>query len=250
MSMYNDLNSKFEIGSIVAVPKGKMSYRDIKKVVLDRIQNRIWAPDSLLPGEIELAEEFSSTRTTVNRALRELAEEGFLERKRKAGTRVLHSPIRKAQFTIPLVRDEVAETGATYRYSLVKRDLMPAPSWLTAKLALTPDRDVLHLQCMHFADNEPFQLEKRWIVVESVPEVMDADFTQSGPNDWLVQKVPFSNLELSFFATKADEETAKFLDASVGDPIFATHRTTWLRQQPVTHAVLYFKPGYRMTTRL
>ncbi|MDA7422026.1 UTRA domain-containing protein [Tritonibacter multivorans] len=227
-----------------------MSYRDIKKVVLDRIQNRIWGPDSLLPGEIELAEEFSSTRTTVNRALRELAEEGFLERKRKAGTRVLHSPARKAQFAIPLVRDEITDAGATYRYSLVKREVMPAPSWLTAKLALKPDREVLHLQCMHFADNEPFQLEKRWIIVESVPEVLEADFTASGPNDWLVQKVPFSNLELSFFATKADEDTAGFMDASVGDPIFATQRTTWLRGEPVTHAVLYFTPGYKMTTRL
>ena len=76
------------------------------------------------------------------------------------------------------------------------------------------------------------------------------DFTASGPNDWLVQKVPFSNLEISFFATKADEETAEFLDAAVGDPIFATQRTTWLRGEPVTHAVLYFAPGYKMTTRL
>lgn len=227
-----------------------MSYRDIKQVVLDRIQNRIWGPDSLLPGETELAEEFSSTRTTVNRALRELAEEGYLERKRKAGTRVLQSPVRKAQFAIPLVRDEVAETGASYRYSLVKREVLPAPSWLTAKLALKPDREVLHLQCMHYADNAAFQFEERWIVTESVPEVLQADFTHSGPNDWLVQKVPLSNLELSFYATKADENTAKFLDAAKGDPIFATQRTTWLRENPVTHAVLYFAPGYKMTTRL
>ncbi len=250
MSMLNDQIPAFQIGNIVAAPKGNMSYRDIKKVVLERIQNRVWGPDSLLPGEIELAEEFSSTRTTVNRALRELAEEGFLDRKRKAGTRVLKSPVRKAQVTIPLVRDEVAEAGASYRYSLVKSEVLRAPLWLTAKLALKPNRDVLHLQCMHFADNDPFQLEERWIIVESVPEVLDADFTASGPNEWLVQRVPFSNLEISFFATKADEKTAEFLDAAVGDPIIATQRTTWLHGEPVTHAVLYFAPGYKITTRL
>ncbi|WP_241479075.1 UTRA domain-containing protein [Leisingera sp. ANG-M1] len=227
-----------------------MSYRDIKQVVVDRIQNRIWAPDSLLPSETELAEEFSSTRTTVNRALRELAEEGYLERKRKAGTRVLNAPVRKAQFSIPLVRDEIAETGASYRYSLVEQTLLAAPDWLAARLELTQGRQVLHIRCMHYADNAPFQYEVRWIIPESIPEVLEADFTQSGPNDWLVQKVPFTNLEISFMATKADQAIAEFLDAPAGDPVFTAERITWLRGAPVTLAKLYFAPGYRMTTHI
>jgi GntR family histidine utilization transcriptional repressor len=227
-----------------------MSYRDIKQVVLDRIQNRIWAPDSLLPSETELAEEFSSTRTTVNRALRELAEEGYLERKRKAGTRVLNSPIRKAQFSIPLVRDEIATTGATYRYALVERSLIAAPAWISARLELPPQAKLLHLKCMHYAGNAPFQYETRWIVPDNVPAVLDADFSKSGPNDWLVQQVPFTNLELSFMATKADQTISEFLDAPLGDPIFTTERITWLRGAPVTLAKLFFAPGYRMTTHL
>lgn len=231
-------------------PGEKMSYRDIKKVVLDRIQNQIWMPDTILPTETDLVEEFSSTRTTVNRALRELAEEGYIERKRKAGTRVLSSPIRTAQFSIPLVRDEVTESGATYRYALVERSVQPAPSWLSARLNLGREQDLLHVRCMHYADGAPFQYEIRWIVTDSVPEVLDADFTTSGPNDWLVQKVPFTNLELSFMATKADQTMADFLDAPLGDPIFTAERITWLRGAPVTHAKLFFVPGYRMTTAL
>ncbi|KIC09576.1 GntR family transcriptional regulator [Leisingera sp. ANG-M1] len=234
----------------MAAARENMSYRDIKQVVVDRIQNRIWAPDSLLPSETELAEEFSSTRTTVNRALRELAEEGYLERKRKAGTRVLNAPVRKAQFSIPLVRDEIAETGASYRYSLVEQTLLAAPDWLAARLELTQGRQVLHIRCMHYADNAPFQYEVRWIIPESIPEVLEADFTQSGPNDWLVQKVPFTNLEISFMATKADQAIAEFLDAPAGDPVFTAERITWLRGAPVTLAKLYFAPGYRMTTHI
>lgn len=227
-----------------------MSFRDIKQVVLDRIQTGIWVPDSILPSETDLSAEFSSTRTTVNRALRELAQEGYLERKRKAGTRVLNSPIRKAQFSIPLVRDEITVTGASYRYSLVDKNVLPAPSWLSARLDLKKGQEVLHLRCMHYADNAAFQLEVRWIVTEVVPEVLGETFQLSGPNDWLVKKVPFTNLELSFMATKADSEIAEFLDAPVGDPIFTTERITWLRGAPVTHAKLYFAPGYRMTTHL
>ncbi len=226
------------------------SYRDIKQVVMDRIHTGIWVPDSILPSEVDLATEFSSTRTTVNRALRELAEEGYLERKRKAGTKILKSPIRKAQFSIPLVRDEITATGATYRYSLVDRKVQSAPSWLASRLDLKKNQKVLHLRCMHYADSAPFQLEVRWIVGDAVPEVFDESFEHSGPNDWLVKRVPFTNLELSFLATKAEGEIAEFLDASAGEPVFAAERITWLQGVPVTHAKLYFAPGYRMTTRL
>ena len=234
----------------MSTPRENLSYKDIKRVVLERIQKRIWAPDSLLPSETELAEEFSSTRTTVNRALRELAEEGFLERKRKAGTRVLNAPLRKAQFTIPQVSDEITEAGKTYRYSLVNRALIDMPSWLSAKLATEATQQVLYIECMHFADNAPFQYEVRWIMPKSVPAALDADFREVGPGSWLAQEMPFTDLEVTFTATKADQQIAEFLDAREGDPIFTTQRTTWLRAQPVTHARLYFAPGYKMTTRL
>jgi GntR family histidine utilization transcriptional repressor len=234
----------------MAPSRENMSYKDIKRVVLERIQKRIWAPDSLLPSEVELAEEFSSTRTTVNRALRELAEEGFLERKRKAGTRVLNAPLRKAQFAIPQVSDEIKELGKDYRYSLVKRETLKIPDWLSAKLATGSDQSVLYIEAMHFADNAPFQYEVRWIVTKSVPAALEVDFAQVGPGAWLAQEMPFTDLEVSFSATQADQQIAAFLDAREGDPIFTTQRTTWLRAQPVTHARLYFPPGYKMTTRL
>ncbi|WP_170417421.1 GntR family transcriptional regulator [Ruegeria atlantica] len=225
------------------------SYRDIKETVLARIRSGQWQPDSLLPNEQELAVEFSCTRTTVNRALRELADEGFLERRRKAGTRVLSAPQRQARFTIPMVRDEVEALGGTYRYALVSSATKRAPDWLCARLALKPDQDVMHVRCMHFNGNTPFQYENRWIVVDSVPQVVNADFASIGPNEWLIQTVPFTNVELSFLASRADESMAAFLDLPIGEPVFTGERITWLEGQPVTFAKMYFAAGYRMTTQ-
>ncbi|WP_170467806.1 GntR family transcriptional regulator [Ruegeria arenilitoris] len=225
------------------------SYRDIKETVLARIRSGEWQPDSLLPNEQELAVEFSCTRTTVNRALRELADEGYLERRRKAGTRVLSAPQRQARFTIPMVRDEVEAMGGTYRYALVSSGVEPAPDWLRARLALTSDQSVMHVRCMHFNGNTPFQYEDRWIVIDSVPQVADADFAAIGPNEWLIQTVPFTNVELSFLASRADKTVAGFLDLPVGEPVFTGERITWLEGQPVTFAKMYFAAGYRMTTQ-
>ncbi|WP_170336958.1 UTRA domain-containing protein [Ruegeria arenilitoris] len=231
-------------------PSENTSYKDIKQTVLDRIRSGEWRPETLLPNEQELAVEFSCTRTTVNRALRELADEGFLERRRKAGTRVLAAPQRQARFTIPLVRDEVEALGGTYRYALVSSETIPAPEWLSARLALKADPRVLHVRCMHYSGNTPFQYEDRWIVIESVPQVEQADFTETGPNDWLVQTVPFTNVELTFMASRADSTVAGFLDVPEGEPVFTAERITWLQGQPVTFAKLYFAAGYRMTTQI
>ena len=81
----------------------------------------------MLPGEVELAEEFGCSRTTMNRALREVAELGLLDRKRKAGTRVRMAPIRQVRFEMPIVRTEVEKSGASYRFILVSREVIIAP---------------------------------------------------------------------------------------------------------------------------
>jgi GntR family histidine utilization transcriptional repressor len=228
----------------------RSSYHDIKAEVLKRIRQNIWPPGANLPGEIDLATEFGCARATVSRAMRELVDEGILERKRKAGTRVKPAPTRKARFSIPLIREEIANTGAAYRYALVDRTVLPAPGWLRAQVNLPMAAEVLHLRCMHFADNKPYQFEDRWINLAAIPQAREEPFEELGPNAWLVREVPFSEAELTFSATNATQDVADFLDLSEGDAIFLAERTTWLNDQTITHARLYFAGGYKMTTRL
>ena len=227
----------------------RTSYHDIKAEVLNRIRKSIWPPGASLPGEIELAEEFGCARATVNRAMRELVDEGILERRRKAGTKVKSSPTRKAQFSIPLIREEITDTGAQYRYALVDRKIISAPGWLRAQIEVTKDSRILHLRCMHFGSNLPYQFEDRWINLAAVPDAEDFDFEDTGPNDWLVREVPFTEGELVFSATNATSEIADFLNLSHGDAVFTIDRTTWLNKECVTYARLYFSRGYKMTTR-
>jgi GntR family transcriptional regulator, histidine utilization repressor len=173
----------------------------VKREVLARIRSNLWAPGALLPGEVELAAEFGCARATVNRALRELSDEGLIDRRRKAGTRVKISPVRQVRFEIPLVRVEVESTGAVYRYALVSREVVVAPDWLRARLALPAEARLLHLTCMHYSDGVPFQFEDRWINLATVPNAETADFTLANPNEWLVQEVPFTDAEIRFSAT-------------------------------------------------
>ena len=226
-----------------------MTFRDVKAEVLARIRSNFWPPGALLPAEVDLAEEFSCARATVNRALRELSDEGIIDRRRKAGTRVRMSPVRQVRFQIPLVRAEIEALGAAHRYALVSREIAVAPDWLRARINLPEGARMVHLECMHYADGAPFQFEDRWINLAAVPKAETVDFTEFGPNEWLVQEVPFTNAEIRFSATVADEKLGRFLVMAPGSPVFTADRTTWISGQPVTNARLYFAGGYQMVAR-
>lgn len=225
------------------------TYREIKADLLGQISGGRWPPGSLLPNENDLAQSYGCARATVNRAMRELAEEGIVERKRKAGTRVRMSPLREARFEIPLVRAEIESRGAAYRYALVRRSQMSAPPWLRARLDLPPEAPVLHLECVHFCDDLPYQLEDRWINLTALPQAAKQCFDIQGPNEWLVQTVPYSDAQISFAAVGADPDVALQLGCAAGDALFQTERSTWWQGRAITFVRLLFQPGYRMSAR-
>ncbi len=227
----------------------RTSFHDVKQEVLRRIQDRIWPQGTVLPTEIKLAKEFGCARATVNRALRELSEQDILDRKRKSGTRVKIMPAKHAKFEISIVRREVEESNAVYRYALVAKNQIPAPDWLSARLKLPSEQMVLHLLCMHYSNNIPFQFEDRWINIETVPDIVEANLEAIGPNEWLLQEIPFSEAEISFSAVAADHKLADFLSLTIGAPVFQMERTTWLRDKAVTLVRMTYHQGYKMTAR-
>lgn len=227
----------------------KATFRDVKSDILAKITLGEWGPGTLIPNEVDLAAAYGCARATVNRAMRELADEGIVERRRKAGTRVRRAPIRRARFDIPVVREEIESQNSAYRYALVSRDIAVGPDWLRARLSMGAKSRAIHLTCMHYADGAPYQFEDRWINLDVLPAARDADFSVTGPNEWLVSTIPFSNAEISFSASVADDKLASHLDCAVGDPLFTVERSTWWEDKSITFVRLFFRPGHRMTAK-
>ena len=230
-------------------PAERITFREVTAEILRRITDGPWGPGTLLPGEVELAETFGCSRTTMNRALREVSEMGLIDRRRKAGTRVRMAPVRQARFEMPLIRAEVEATGAAYGYRLLTRGTVAAPDWLRARLRLSARARAVHLTCLHLADGVAFQHEDRWINPAALPQVAQEDFDAEGPNEWLVRTVPFSEVEVSFLAAPAGPEVAGHLGHAPGAPVFTIERATWWQQAAITFVTLSYRAGYRMTTR-
>ncbi len=156
----------------------RTGYREVREEILRRIRVKIWTPGAVMPNETDLAAELGCARATVNRAMRELADEGVLDRKRKAGTRVAAAPVRRAQLKIPLVRAEVEATGATYSYQRLSHRIAAAPAEIDHYLK---KGQVACLTCLHLSDRTPYQFEERWISLTGVPAARDETFESNQP---------------------------------------------------------------------
>ena len=223
------------------------NWEDIRAEVQRRIRMRLWLPGAVIPTEEALAYEFGCARATVSRALRELAEGGVLERRRKAGTRVALHPVRKATLDIAVTRLEVEGRGQAYGYHLIEAVMAAVPMAVCSKLGLVQGAEWLHLRSLHLADGVAFLYEDRWLN-RAVLHDPAPDFAAFSANEWLVSHVSYARGDIAFSAANASVAEAEMLGVPVGVALFITERGTWGEAAPITWVRLAYAPGYRLHT--
>lgn len=227
----------------------RLSWTDVRDEIRARILNRTYAPGDKLPRDEDIALELGCARTTVHRAMQDLAAAGLVERKRKGGTHVRTDPVTRATFDIPITRREVEQRGSKYNHHLISRDLEKTPTAIMARFGLQQPVRMLHVTALHLADNRPYIFEDRWIDPTSSPEILNVDLTRESANEWLVRHKPYSRIEVRFSAMNAQGETAKYLAAPVGSALFVIERTTWIGPAPITTVQAVAAPGYQLLAR-
>lgn len=226
------------------------SWQGIRDDVLGRIRAGVWRPGDLLPTETELAAELGCARATVSRALRELAEAGLLDRRRRAGTRVSAPEAARARLSIPLVHRDVAARGGRYGYALIEAALSPLPAAIRGRLRPTGPEPWLRVRALHLANGRPHAYEDRWINPPAVPAVLEADLARTSANEWLVEHAPFTAGEMQVSAAAAEPDVAAHLEIAEGSPLFVVERTTWQGETPITFARQSFVPGHSIDLEL
>lgn len=224
-----------------------MGWEDVRAEVLRRIRARDWLPGAMIPNEEALAQEFGVARATVNRALRDLAESGLLERRRKAGTRVAALPVRRATLEIPVIRQEVEARGQVHAFRLLDERMALPPVPVAGQLGWASGAAKLYLETLHLADGKPYAHETRWLDPVHLPDPRP-DFASISVNEWLVTHVAFATGDIAFAAEAADPRSAEVLGVPQGAALFVTERTTFTTESAITFVRLIHAPGYRMVT--
>ena len=198
-------------------------YEKIRMELTRRINTRDWPIGTMIPHEDELAAEFKVARGTIRQALSSLAEAGFLERKKRAGTRVAYPKDYASTLRIALVRDQVEQGGHIYDYRLLEDQIRDG---------------VRRTLCLHLKDGSPYQLEDREINLEAAPDAEHTDFSKLNPNEWLVLHQPYSSVQTQLCASIPNRQDTLYLNLERGEPVFLVNRETYLYNQLITRVRL------------
>ncbi|AUZ04865.2 MULTISPECIES: histidine utilization repressor [Vitreoscilla] len=222
-------------------------YEQVKQHILQHINSGQWQVNQRLPSENELVAQFGFSRMTINRALRELTDEGRLVRLQGVGTFVAEPKAQSALFEVNSIADEIRLRGHVHCCHVLQLECVAAEAEMAAALGLVQGAAVFHSQMVHDEDGRAVQFEDRWVNPAMAPTYLQQDFQHTTPHDYLTATTPFSEGEHIVEALMPPKFIAEALYMPKGEPCLVVQRRTWSQGQIVTFVRLWFPSSrYRL----
>ena len=216
----------------------------VKQHLMGELSLGRWPPGTLMPSEAALVAQFGVSRMTVNRALRELQTEGFIDRVQGVGTFSAQSHRMSSTLTVRDLHEEIEARGhrhhAVVHLLLEERAALP----LAQQLGLAEGAPVYHSLIVHHDNGQPLQCEDRYVNPAWSPGYLAVDFTQITPTQHLLEVAPWWDAQYTIEASTATVQEAALLGITATDPCLVLVRRTSSRGVPVTLARLVH-PGRR-----
>ncbi len=202
------------------------AYEQVKAFIKTRITSGVWRPGDAVPSEAALMAQFSISRMTVNRALRELASEGMVTRIQGSGTRVAELHRISSRLTIRDIKDEVVERGHTHTSRVLLVATEKATALLAKTLGLRAGVTVFHTVLVHSENGIPIQYEDRYVNPLAAPDFLQTDFTQFTPAHHLLTRAPLTDASYQIEACLPGRDIARLLGIKSSEACLAITRRT------------------------
>ncbi|WP_194767498.1 GntR family transcriptional regulator [Tamlana sp. I1] len=196
-------------------------YKQIYEFVKKKIQSGTYPEDHYIPSENELCSKFSTTRTTVRKALEELLKEGFIEKEQGKGSKVIR---RSKSIGLLTVR---GFSGSTPDYEVLTKITKEPKISKWDPVIIFPlseeekKSDSIYFQRVRYINNKPIVLENNWYSQHALELIKSEDFVDGSFFKTLSQNhyIEIIGSEQELRSIAATKEVAKNLDTPVGDPI-------------------------------
>lgn len=228
-------------------------YYQLETILRRKILSGDYKPDSPLPSEDMLAEQYQVSRITVRQALSSLEQDGLVLRQRGKGTFVSE---KVGDFGLPLFTGSIEDLvlmGIRTSTEVLATDWIDPPENIREKLQLKSDQ-VLRIEKIRSIEGGPFS---------HVFNYLPPDIGEKVPTELVTQKPMLMILEdeLGIRATEADQsveasiadaQVASLLDVRVGDPLLKAKRIVYDNKgRPVEYVtVLYRADKYAFSVKL
>lgn len=217
----------------------KPRYQQLKDLIIGRISSGELRTSDRVPSENELVEAMNVSRMTANRALRELNDEGYVERIAGRGTFVSDFRSQSHLLEVQNIADEIAGRGHTHSSTVVRQSRQHARGEIAKALHVSQGEEVIHLLLVHYENNVPVQVEDRHVLTSFAPDCLEQDFERVTPSAYLTSVAPLQEAEQIVRASMPNAAVRQHLDMEANEPALVVIRRTWSKGRPVTFARLH-----------
>jgi len=229
-------------------------YAKVEMVLASSIADGSLPPGGQLPPEDSLIQRFNVSRTTVRKAIQNLASRGLIEIRRGKGTFVAPPKITQDLTELSGFVEDMQAIGRTPTARLIDKRAITADSSVARNLALAPGTLVIRIQRVRLADGVPTSFDETYLPRELGDKVVTHDLEVEPIFALLEQKygMPLLEAEYRLEAVLAEEDIARALGVETGSAIFLVERTSYsVGARPVDYEKLYYRGDMiRFVTRL
>jgi GntR family transcriptional regulator len=228
----------------VSTAAGVPLHRQLFLVLHDEIDRGVLAPGDALPTEQTLCDQFGVSRITVRRALADLAEQGYIERRQGVGSFVRqHGPadvssagrsymegLRQTQFETEV---DVVELGTR------------RPPRRVAE-ALETSGELLHIVRVRRQrrTGEPLLVSDAWLPTELADTLTESALRRAPLYELLSDAgVVTDRVRHEITAEIAGPRTAQLLDTAIGAALLRINRLVFVADAPHHHLSVLLSPN-------
>jgi GntR family transcriptional regulator len=199
--------------------------RETRERVLDLVES-LNVGDSI-PSERQLAGDLGVSRLTVRAALDELVREGYLLRRRGAGTFVAEPKVAKGM-GISSFSEDMRERGLTPASRTLELQIVPAGARLGRILHVSPAEPVIVAKRLRLADGEPMAIELLHVRESLLPGLSAVDLEEDSFYELLAGRygIEIVGGEQTVEPTVTDEEESETLGVPLHSPALLFERVT------------------------
>jgi DNA-binding GntR family transcriptional regulator len=184
------------------------------------------APGTRLENEITLADQLGLSRPTMRQAIQHLVDRGLLVRKRGVGTQVVPARVRR-QVELTSLYDDLDRTSRRPRTDVLSFEIVRAPDEVAQVMHLPAGTDVLSIQRLRYADDEPLALMHNYLPAGLAP-ITPEQLSTHGLYQLLRDAgVQVRIADQTIGARKASVGESRMLHETKGAPLLTMVRTAY-----------------------
>ncbi len=206
-----------------------------------------------IPSERQLSADFGVSRLTVRAALEDLSREGYLVRRRGAGTFVSEPKITQ-ELTMTSFTDDMRRRGLRPASKTLELRVAPAGARLGRLLHVSPSEPVVIARRLRLADGESMAIETLHVRETHVPGLSQKDLEERSFYELLSDRygIVIVGGDQTIEPTVTDEEESDALGVPLHSPAFRFERITRSQTGEIVEFVesVYRGDRYKLVTAL